>query len=193
MSRMCWGCLAALIGVAGCQNAEPPAPPAKATPAASRPVAAHAPLANGAAVPQAPAAADRQTAAVGELPKSVPLPQIFAQRAAATRSEPADPTGTWKWSTTFNDQSFEQTLVLKLEGDRLVGTLTRGGGKGNPITDASFKDGNVVFTVVRERMGEKTTSKYEGKINGDAIRGHIEIDSPGQARKRDWEASRTAP
>src|SRR5438874_2171474 len=36
----------------------------------------------------------------------------------------ADPTGTWKWTTDFGGQKREQTLKLKLEGDKLTGALS---------------------------------------------------------------------
>jgi hypothetical protein len=110
----------------------------------------------------------------------------------------ADPTGTWKWTTDFGGQKREQTLKLKLEGDKLTGTMpaARGGkGKGKDapetkIEDASFKDGEIKFTVTRERGGTKTVSKYSGKLTGDTIKGTIESDRGGEAQKREWEAKR---
>jgi hypothetical protein len=111
----------------------------------------------------------------------------------------ADPTGTWKWTTEFGGQKREQTLKLKLEGDKLTGTMpgARGGkgGKGanapdTKIEDASFKDGEIRFTVTRERGGMKTLSKYSGKLTGDTIKGTIESDRGGETQKREWEAKR---
>jgi hypothetical protein len=110
-----------------------------------------------------------------------------------------DPTGTWKWTTDFGGQKREQTLKLKLEGDKLTGTMSGGrggkGGKGtnapdSKIEDASFKDGEIKFTVTRERGGTKTVSKYSGKLSGDTIKGTIESDRGGETQKRDWEAKR---
>jgi hypothetical protein len=40
-------------------------------------------------------------------------------------------------------------------------------GKENPIQDATFKDGEVSFKVVRERQGQKMTSTYTGKVSRD--------------------------
>jgi hypothetical protein len=61
-----------------------------------------------------------------------------------------------------------------------------------PITDASFKDGTLAFTVTRERQGNKIISKYNGKVEGDTIKGKIEtMQEGGEARQpRDWEAKR---
>lgn len=103
-----------------------------------------------------------------------------------------DPTGTWKWSTTFGDKSIDATLKLKLEGDKLTGTYVSsfGGGTETPITDASFKDGKVAFAVVRERNGQKFTVKYSGMLSGDSIKGKSESEREGQTQSRDWEAKR---
>jgi hypothetical protein len=69
----------------------------------------------------------------------------------------------------------------------------KGKGKDAPetkIEDASFKDGEIKFTVTRERGGTKTVSKYSGKLMGDTIKGTIESDRGGEAQKREWEAKR---
>src|SRR5438067_6485153 len=77
-------------------------------------------------------------------------------------------TGTWKWTTTFNNQTRESTLKLKQEGDKLTGAYV--GGQSNtetPIEDASIKDNTVSFKVTRERNGQKTTTKYSGTLKDD--------------------------
>jgi len=102
----------------------------------------------------------------------------------------ADPTGTWKWSTTFNNKTREQTLKLKLEGDKLTGALVGQNNQETAIADASFKDDAVAFTVTREQGGNKVVSKYNGKLDGDTIKGKIESDRGGKTNSRDWEAKR---
>src|SRR5439155_18654452 len=88
----------------------------------------------------------------------------------------AIPTGTWKWMVTFNDNTVEFTLKLKADGDKVTGNLAGGfgGGQETPITNAKFKDGQLSFEVVLERNGEKVTTKYEGKVTGDTIKGKAE-------------------
>lgn len=100
------------------------------------------------------------------------------------------PTGTWKWTVVRNNQNFEQTLKLKLEDSKLTGTLIGRNNQETKIEDASFKDGEVAFSVARERNGQKITTKYKGKLDGDTIRGKAETDRNGQTRSRDWEAKR---
>jgi len=102
----------------------------------------------------------------------------------------ADPSGTWKWSTTFNGQTRETTLKLNLEGDKLTGTMVGRSGRETAIQDGKYKDGGVSFTVVRERNGQKMTSKFSGKVSDDTIKGKVEFERQGQAQSRDWEAKR---
>jgi hypothetical protein len=102
-----------------------------------------------------------------------------------------DPTGTWKWTIKRNDKEFEQTVKLKLEGDKLTGVMPgRKEGTETKIEDGKFKDGEVTFTVTRERGGMKIVSKYKGKVDGDKLKGTIETDRDGQTQKADWEAKR---
>jgi len=102
----------------------------------------------------------------------------------------ADPSGTWKWSVMGKDNnSIEQTLKLKLDGDKLSGTVSRGNQE-TAIADASFKDDTVAFTVTVERNGNKIVSKYSGKLDGDTIKGKIESDRGGKTNSRDWLAKK---
>ncbi len=102
-----------------------------------------------------------------------------------------DPTGTWKWSTTFNDQTRESTLKLKLEDGKLTGAMLGRGDRETPIADGKFEDGKVSFSITRERGEQKFTSKYSGTVSGDTIKGTIEMPGrDGQTRSREWEAKR---
>ena len=55
---------------------------------------------------------------------------------------------------------------------------------------ASFKDGDVSFTITRERNGQEFTVKYKAKIDGDTLKGTTEFTANGESRSRDWEAKR---
>ena len=99
-----------------------------------------------------------------------------------------NPTGTWKWSfTPPGGQATETTLKLKVDGGKLSGTVARAGGNETAIEDAKLAGDEISFSVSRERNGQKTTTKYSGKISGDSIKGKSE--SPRGAR--DWEAKRS--
>jgi hypothetical protein len=112
--------------------------------------------------------------------------------AGATAAQgKADPTGTWKWEDTIKDQKRERTLKLKLEGTKLTGTMPgRKDGQETKIEDGKFENGEVSFTVTRERGDQKFVTKYKGKLEGDTIKGTIESSFGGKDQKRDWEAKR---
>lgn len=110
----------------------------------------------------------------------------------------ASPTGTWKWTVQGRQggQGFEQTLKLDHKDGKLTGTVL-GTQRGNfnipdtEISDASFTDGTIKFSITREFNGNKFTSKYEGRLEGDTITGKSESPGrDGQTTSRDWVAKR---
>ncbi|MFN0195427.1 MAG: hypothetical protein ACKVT0_01675 [Planctomycetaceae bacterium] len=118
---------------------------------------------------------------------------VFGVASAVQTASAADPTGTWKWSTTFNNQTRERTLKLKLEGDKLTGSIPGRDNQERAIENATFKDDEVTFETTRERNGQKRTTKYKAKLNGDVLKGTIEFtDREGKTQSRDWEAKRSA-
>ncbi len=54
----------------------------------------------------------------------------------------ADATGTWKWSVERNGNTFETSLKLKQDGEKLTGTIS--GRQGN---ETAIEDGKVKVTV----------------------------------------------
>ena len=120
---------------------------------------------------------------------------LFALVAFAAPSLAADAKvdGTWKWSfTTQNGETRESTMKLKQDGEKVTGTVTGRQGAETEIKDGKVdKDGNVSFNVVREFNGNSRTQKYAGKVDGDTIKGKIEMQGrDGETRSRDWEAKR---
>lgn len=111
----------------------------------------------------------------------------------------ADPAGTWTWTMAGRQGGPDRkmTLKLKVEGQKLTGTLTSPGRQGGQATDTEIADGKVTgdevsFTVTREFGGNKMTSKYNGKVSADTIKGKIEFERNGETQSRDWEAKRQA-
>src|SRR5687768_16160015 len=80
-------------------------------------------------------------------------------------------TGTWKWEMTRQDNKIEFTLKLKQDGEKLTGTLARMGGDAVEIKDGKVKDGTLSFSVTQKRGDMEFTSKYSGKVEGEAIKG----------------------
>jgi hypothetical protein len=109
----------------------------------------------------------------------------------------ADPAGTWTWETPGRQggEPRKSTLKLKVEGTKLLGSITTPGRQGGDpvvteISEGKVNGAEISFAVVREFNGNKFTMKYKGKVEGDAIKGTIESERDGNVRTRDWEAKR---
>jgi hypothetical protein len=121
---------------------------------------------------------------------------IFATLLTSIATYAGDPTGTWKFGGEGpNGRTVDTTLTLKLENNQLSGTVDNRAGKVT-ITNATFADDQVAFTVVREFgrgfRKQKITLNYAGKLAGDTIKGTIE--TTGREKKPvslPWAAQRT--
>lgn len=118
--------------------------------------------------------------------------------SAAALAADVSPNGTWKWSTPNRrgGSDLEQAVKLELKDGQLTGTLLGGhtpmGDRPDvAISDGSYKDGEIKFTVTREFNGRSFSMKYDGKLEGDTIKGTIERGMRnGESRKSDWIATR---
>jgi hypothetical protein len=111
---------------------------------------------------------------------------------SARADDKPNPTGAWKWTiTTNNGQTRDVTLKLKLDGEKLTGTISGRMNKDMDIDEPTFKDGEVSFKVTRDRMGTKTTTTYKAKLDGDTLKGKTEVDRDGKPESKDWEAKRS--
>src|SRR5262249_3874394 len=113
---------------------------------------------------------------------------VFAGIASA--DDKPNPTGTWKYTADVNGQSIDVTIKLKLDGDKLSGSVTVLDIE-TKIEDSKYKDGELSFTVNREMDGNKFTIKYKGKISGDTFKGKRELERDGQTNTREFEAKRS--
>jgi hypothetical protein len=111
---------------------------------------------------------------------------VFAVFTSGAVAQDVKVDGTWVSVFERNGQKFETTFKLKLEGDKLTGTVSGRGGAETAIEEPSYKDGEVKFSVSRERNGQKTTTVYTGKIAGDKITGTAVTGD----RSREWTADR---
>lgn len=117
---------------------------------------------------------------------------------AAAFAADASPAGTWKWTQPGRNggEGFAQTLKLEVKDGQLSGTMVgretpRGQIPDVAISDASYRDGMVKFTVTREFGDRKFTQNYEGKLDGDSITGSVSMTGrDGEPIKRDWSAAR---
>jgi hypothetical protein len=121
-----------------------------------------------------------------------PMAVLVVASTIAATALAADATGTWTWTAkSKKGKETQNTLVLKADGDKLTGELTRGN-RSAEISKGTIKDDKITFEVTTERNGNAQTTKYEGKVEGDAIKGTQTFNrKDGGERTQDWEAKRS--
>lgn len=120
---------------------------------------------------------------------------LGAMTQAQAQDKKVDPTGTYIWTQPGRNGGADRTntLVLKLNGDKLTGKLAMPG-RGGKVNETEIADGKVTgadvsFCVVRSFNGNSMTNSYSGTIADSAIKGKISfVTQNGDARSRDWEA-----
>jgi len=90
----------------------------------------------------------------------------------------ADATGNWKWTIERNGNTIESTMKLKQEGEKLTGTIKRMDNE-SEIEDGKVTGDNVTFKVTREFNGNKFVLNYQGKLEGDSLKGQIKFEREG--------------
>jgi hypothetical protein len=99
--------------------------------------------------------------------------------------------GPWKWTNWFGDRPFESRVTLKLEGEKLTGSVPGfRGGRSSTITNGTFKEGEIYFEVERRRDDSRSVTKHIGTLEGETIVGTIESTFGGTPRTNDWDAVR---
>ena len=140
---------------------------------------------------------------------------VLALGAVTTQAaDKKDASGTWTWAqqggrggqgAAANATPRKSTLKLKVDGDKLTGTLTQPG-RGRPapdgtaapaptpteISDGKIKGDEISFNVKREFGGNTMVIKYAGKVAGDTITGKVERPGRdgGDPMSTDWTATR---
>jgi len=99
--------------------------------------------------------------------------------------------GTWKASfATPNGQTIESTLKIKQDGDKLSGVVIGRNGNETPFDEITLNGDQLSLRLIRERNGEKVTTKVAAKVTGDDLKGKIESNYGGENHTMDWEAKR---
>ena len=112
-----------------------------------------------------------------------------------------NPTGTWKVTYILDGktQTYEPTLKLKQEGNKLTGTFTRSHNQQDiemALEDVKLEASEISFTVsISGSGGAKMVRKFHGKIAGDTIKeGTVREIWNGEDQTSDhpfhWEAKR---
>jgi hypothetical protein len=85
------------------------------------------------------------------------------------------------------------TLNLKADGSKLTGTVS--GGRGDAeISDGKVDGNDLIFSVVREFNGNKMTSTYKGKLDGDVIHFNMKMEGGpmGNMPERQFDAKKAS-
>ena len=120
------------------------------------------------------------------------LRALLAVFSFAATALAADAIGTWKWKITAANGELETTLKVAMKDGKLAGIYQNQFGE-TPVKDLTFKDDVLGFAVDREFGGNKFTIKLSGKVEGDTIKGEIELPNfggDGGTQKMPWNAKR---
>ncbi len=118
------------------------------------------------------------------------LTTTFVPVAQGAETEKVDPSGTWKWERTSNDNTRESVLRLKMDGDKVTGTY-KGRREAMKIDDVKMDGDMLSFQYKRETDDFRFTANFQGKVSEDTIKGTIEFSSDRGDREFDWEAKRS--
>jgi len=96
----------------------------------------------------------------------------------------ADVAGKWKMEFTAPDgQTRTSTLALKVDGEKLTGTLSSARGDAE-ISEGKVTGDAVSFVVVRNFGGNEVKITYRGKVAGDEIRFVVEFGAPDRVMEQ---------
>ena len=114
---------------------------------------------------------------------------VLALGGFSRADEKSSPTGTWKYTADVNGTSLDVTMKLKVEGDKVTGSVTAQDSE-IKFDDGTIKDGEISFKITREVGGNKFEIKYKGKVTGDTFKGKREMERDGMPTSREFEAKR---
>jgi hypothetical protein len=108
------------------------------------------------------------------------------------KKDAASVAGTWKYTFTRPDgTTMDWTLKLKQDGEKVTGNAVNDANNSEvEIKQGKISGNDVTFEVERERDGNKFIVHYNGKLEGDAMKGKVTVNFNGEDRSFDWEAKR---
>lgn len=119
------------------------------------------------------------------------VPALAVLLSCGAQAIAADATGTWTWTVQRGDNTMEQTLKLKQDGEKLTGTISGRQGSEIEIEDGKAEGETITFKVVREFNGNRFVQEYEGKVSEDEIKGEVKFERGGEPQTRPWEAKKS--
>ena len=108
----------------------------------------------------------------------------------AGAADKVDPVGTWKCEYKIGDQMRTVELMIKKDGDKLVGTMNWPDQKDEKLKDVKMKDAELTFSAVRKFMDNEIPVDYKLTIDGDKLKGKGSATFMGQKQEFDIEGKR---
>jgi hypothetical protein len=102
---------------------------------------------------------------------------------ASAQGKKADPVGTWKCEYEIGEQKRTSTLMIKKEGEKLVGTMSWPDQKDFALKDLTLKDDTLTFSAVRKFMDNEIPIKYTLTLDGDNLKGKGEAEIGDQKQE----------
>jgi hypothetical protein len=121
---------------------------------------------------------------------SAALVLVLGLCGLAGAQEKADPVGTWKCEYQIGEQKRTSTLTIKMDGDKLAGTMSWPDQKETNLKDVKLKDADLTFSAERVLGDNKFNVEYKFTITGDKLKGKGAVESGGEKREFDIEGKR---
>jgi len=121
---------------------------------------------------------------------SATLVLVLGLCGLAGAQEKADPVGTWKCEYQIGEQKRTSTLTIKMDGDKLAGTMSWPDQKETNLKDVKLKDADLTFSAERVLGDNKFNVEYKFTITGDKLKGKGAVETGGEKREFDIEGKR---
>src|SRR6184192_2055444 len=109
---------------------------------------------------------------------------------AGAQGEKVDPVGTWKCEYEIGGQKRTSTLTIKMDGDKLAGTMSWPDQKETNLKDVKLKDADLTFSAERVLGDNKFNVEYKFTITGYKLKGKGAVETGGEKREFDIEGKR---
>jgi len=111
---------------------------------------------------------------------------------AGSQGDKVDPVGTWKCDYEIGSQKLTATLTIKMDGDKLAGTMSWPDQKDEKLKDLKLKESTLTYSAVRKFMGNEFPHYFRLTSEGDKFKGKSavevgaqEFDIEGNREKKD--------
>lgn len=102
---------------------------------------------------------------------------------------PANVSGTWEWTWTEKAKTVPYLLELEQHFQWPTGKIKVGGAE-LPLRDIILTGDKIQFTADKEEGEKISTLAFEGRVIGNTIEGHVEIQGGAKMQKIAWKAKR---